>query len=220
MTPSIVRPRRALAAMAAATLLASPLAAQRATTTAAASTHPTILDVTPYAGYMAFGHYVDGPLGTNVKSKAAPVVGAQMGMALSDNVSLVGNVAYGSSDLQIGVPILGGLNIGTAKHLVYDADVEYKFPTAGAARTMTPFVQAGAGAMTTKVQNGVVNTSATNFAFNGGAGLDLTLSKGFGARVMVKDYVGRFDATDETGLPIRGNMANNIAGSVGLRLSF
>lgn len=222
MQSSTVFSRRALTSMAAAAaLLASPLAAQRTTTaTSSTASHPTILDVTPYAGYMTFGHYLDGPLGTNVSSKAGPVVGAQLGMALSDNLALVGNVAYGSGDLQIGVPILGGLNVGTAKHWIYDADLEYRFPTTGRSQTLTPFVQGGAGAMTTKIQNGPLNTSATNFAFNGGAGVDLTLAKGFGARLMVKDYVGRFDATDETGLPIRGNMSNNVAGSVGLRLSF
>ena len=41
-----------------------------------------------------------------------------------------------------------------------------------------------------------------------------------GARLMVKDYIGRFDAEDETGLPIRGDVTHNVAGSLGLRLSF
>jgi hypothetical protein len=219
MPRSFVRSRRTLAPLAALSLLAAPLAAQRAPTTQAKS-HPSILDVTPYAGYMMFGHYLDGPLGTSVRSANAPVAGAQLGMALSENLSLVGNVAYGSADLQVGVPILGGIDVGTSKHWVYDANLEYRLPTAGASRTLTPFFQAGAGAITTKLQNGILHTSATNAAFNGGAGLDFTLGKGLGARLMVKDYIGRFDAEDETGLPIRGDVTHNVAGSLGLRLSF
>jgi hypothetical protein len=215
----LVRSRRALAPLAALSLLAAPLAAQRAPTTPAPS-HPSILDVTPYAGYMMFGHYLDGPLGTSVRSANAPVAGAQLGMAVSQNLSLVGNVAYGSADLQVGVPILGGIDVGTSKHWVYDADLEYRLPTAGPARTLTPFFQAGAGAITTKLENGLLKTSATNAAFNGGAGVDFTLGKGFGARLMVKDYIGRFDAEDGTGLPIRGDVTHNVAGSLGLRLSF
>jgi hypothetical protein len=37
---------------------------------------------------------------------------------------------------------------------------------------------------------------------------------------MVKDYVGRFDATDATGLPVKGDVTHNVAGSLGVRLSF
>jgi len=228
MHPSIVRLRAATLPLAALALAAAPLAtltAQRApartTTTAAPS---TVFDVTPYAGYMRFGHYLDGPLGTSLRSANAPVVGAQVGLALSPSLGLVGNVAYGSADLQVGVPILGGIDVGTAKNWIYDADLEYRvsLPTASTTATIVPFVQAGAGAISTRLENSLVNTSSTNFAFNGGAGLDLGFGRGFGARVMVKDYVGRFDASNSTGglVPVKGDLSHNVAASIGLRLSF
>ena len=222
-----LRPRTGIAtlvawsiALLAATPLAAPLAAQRAPSRApAAPTKATVFDVTPYAGYMRFGQYLDGPLGTSLRSANAPVVGAQLGLALGPNVGVVGNIAYGSADLEVGVPILGGVDVGTSRHLVYDANVELRLPLQGRTQ-VTPFVQAGAGAIQTHLENALLKTSSTNFAFNGGAGLDLSLGRGFGARLMVKDYVGRFDAQDDTGIPVRGDLTHNIAGSLGVRLSF
>ena len=202
-------------------LVAAPLGAQQRQP--AAAQKATVFDVTPYAGYMHFGDIINGPLGTSLKSANAPVVGAQLGLSMGPNVGLVGNVAYGSSNLQVGVPILGGVNIGgTSKHVIYDADVELRLPmqSAGAAQQFTPFAQLGVGAITTKFQESIVKTSSTSFAGNLGAGVDLTLSRGFGVRAMVKDYVGRFDALDNTGLPVNGMTTNTVAGSVGVRLSF
>jgi hypothetical protein len=218
MHRSVVR----YSAFAALALVAAPLAAQRAPArTPAPATHATVFDVTPYAGYMRFGHYLDGPLGTNLRSANAPVVGAQLGLAMGPNFGLVGNLAYGSADLQVGVPLLGGVDVGTSRHLIYDAGVEYRVPMQGAAQTVTPFVQAGAGAITTKLENALMKTSATNVTFNAGAGLDLSLGRTLGARVMVKDYVGRFDASGKTGVSAtRGDISHNVAGSLGLRLSF
>ena len=210
---------RSLALLAVA---AAPLAAQRQPTPSV-SQKATILDVTPYAGYMHFGDIINGPLGTSLKAGNAAVIGAQVGLGLAPNIGLVGNIAYGSSNLQVGVPIIGGVDIGgTSHHLIYDADVELRMPmqSTGAAQQITPFAQLGAGAITTKFQESVLNTSSTNFAGNVGAGLDISLGHGFGARAMVKDYIGRFDALDNTGLPVSGKTTNNVAGSVGLRLSF
>jgi len=218
MHPSLVR-SRALLAPIALLLAAAPLAAQRAPTRAAATTKATVFDVTPYAGVMRFGNYLDGPLGTSLRSANAPVVGAQLGLALGPNVGIVGNIAYGSADLEVGVPILGGIDVGTSRHIVYDANVELRMPVAGRT-TVTPFVQGGVGAISTRLENALIKTSTTNVAFNGGLGLDISLGRGFGARAMVKDYIGRFDAQDDTGIPVKGDVAHNIAGSLGVRLSF
>src|SRR5438067_8883696 len=203
-------------------LAAAPLAAQRQTTTSA-SQKATVFDVTPYAGYMHFGHIVDGPLGTSLRAANAPVIGAQLGLAMGPNVGLVGNIAYGSSNLEVGVPIIGGINIGgTSRHVIYDGDVELRMPmqSTGVAQQITPFAQLGAGAITTRFEESVLHTSKTNFAVNGGAGVDVSLGHGFGARAMIKDYIGRLDALDNTGPPVKGNTTSNVAGSVGIRLSF
>jgi hypothetical protein len=206
---------------------AAPLAAQTSIVQSSdgkptSGTHASMVDLTPYAGYMRFGHYLDGPLNTSLRSANAPVVGAQLGLALSPSLALVGNVAYGSADLQVGLPILGGVDVGTAKNWVYDADLEYRLPAMGTTQALVPFVQAGAGAITTRLESSLLHTNATNAAFNGGAGVDMSFGKGFGARVMVKDYLGRFDASSSTGglATVRGDWSHNLAGSVGVRLSF
>jgi hypothetical protein len=222
MHPSIIRLRTLLAPLA-AVVLAAPLAAQQQPTASGASQKPTVFDVTPYAGYMHFGNIINGPLGTSLRSANAPIIGAQLGIALGPNVGLVGNVAYGSSNLEIGVPIIGGVSVGgSSKHLMYDGDMELRMPmqSSGAAQTLTPFAQIGVGAITTKFEESVLSTSSTHFAGNAGAGIDVAFGHGFGARAMVKDYVGKFDALDNTGLPVSGKTTNNVMGSVGLRLSF
>ncbi len=219
MHRSLVRPlvRTTSILLAAATAAAAPLAAQRSR---AASPKPTVLDVTPYAGFARFGTLLDGPLGTSLRSAGSALYGAQAGLALSEHVSVVGNVAYASSDLEIGLPIIGGLDVGTTRHLVYDVGVEGRLPLAGASRTITPFAQGGVGAIETRLQNVLLRTKDTNLAFNGGAGVDLALGSGLGVRAMVKDYVGRFDASGSTGVGVRGDWTHNVAGSVGVRLSF
>ena len=227
MHTSSVRPHALAAPLALLLAAAAPvvpghrdLAAQRAPTRSApAPAKATVFDVTPYAGFMRFGDYLDGPLGTSLRSANAPEIGAQLGLALGPNVGLVGNIAYGSADLEVGVPILGGVDVGTSRHIVYDANLELRLPLQGR-QSVTPFVQGGAGAISTRLENALVKTSATNFAFNAGAGLDISLGRGFGARAMVKDYVGRFDMSDDTGLPVRGDLTHNVAGSLGVRLSF
>src|SRR3982751_659842 len=97
-----------------------PLAAQQA--------KPTVFDVSPYAGYMMFGKMIEGPIGTSVSSGSGPVYGAQMSLTMAKNVALYGNVGYSSSDLKIGLPIIGGLDVGSSKALMYDGGVELKVP--------------------------------------------------------------------------------------------
>jgi len=89
---------------------AMPLAAQQA--------KPTVFDVTPYAGYMMFGKLFTGPVGTSISAGSGPVYGAQMSLTMAKNVALYGNVGYSSSDLKIGLPIIGGLDVGSSKALM------------------------------------------------------------------------------------------------------
>ena len=55
-------------------LLALSLPAARADAQARPTT-PTVFDVSPYAGYMLFGDYLSGPLGTSVTNAPAPFPG-------------------------------------------------------------------------------------------------------------------------------------------------
>jgi len=196
---------------AAAIVSAMPLAAQQAT--------PKVFDVTPYAGYMMFGKLFEGPIGTSVSAGSGAVYGAQMSLTMAKNVALYGNVGYSSSDLKIGLPIIGGLDVGSSKALMYDGGVELKIPMQ-AASVVTPFVQGGVGAIRYEVQSSFLNTNATNVAYNVGGGVDVRLSPNFGVRVMAKDYLGKFDFKEATSFNVNGKTTNNVALTLGVNFGF
>jgi len=195
----------------AASLGALPLAAQQA--------KPTVFDVTPYAGYMMFGKMIEGPIGTSVSSGSGPVYGAQMSLTMSKNIALYGNVGYSSTDLKVGVPIIGGLDVGSSKALLYDGGVELRIPMQ-AASMVTPFVQGGIGGMRYDVSSSFLSTNATNVAYNFGGGVDVKLSPNFGVKVMAKDYLGKFDFKEATSFNLNGNMMNNVALTLGVHFGF
>ena len=178
-------------------------------------------DLTPYAGYMVFGDYIKGPLGTSLSNAPAPVFGAQLGMRLAPNVSLVGNVATTSSDIKAGIPIIGGFSVAHSNLLLYDAGLQLDIPvTTMGGTSLSPFVQAGAGAIRYDITQSLLSAKATNFAANVGLGADVALGNGVGVRVMAKDYIGKFDFKDATFLDFSGETAHSFAFSAGLRLSF
>ncbi len=181
---------------------------------------PSVARVTPYAGYMTFGNFVNGPLGTGVRNKAAPVFGAQLGIDLTDNFSFVGNVGYSSTKLQAGVPIVGGFDLADSKVLLYDAGLQYRLPVASLGAGMAPFVEAGAGAMRTEVGAGGFATKSTAFAVNYGAGVDLQLSRGLAVRAMAKDYVGKLDLKEAVGFDFDTRRTHNWAFTAGVSLKF
>jgi hypothetical protein len=181
----------------------------------------TVFHLSPYAGYMVFGNDLDGPLGTSLTNAPGMMYGTQLGLSLSPNLSLVGNIGYTTSSVQVGVPFLGGISVGSSSELIYDADLEYDFGGGKAGSLpISPFVQAGVGAMQYSVNESVLQTSATNPAVNGGIGADVTLSKGIALRLLAKDYVGKFNFQQATGLDLSGQTANNFAFTAGLRLDF
>lgn len=175
------------------------------------------LSITPYGGYMRFGSLVDGPLGTSIGNAGGPVLGAQLKLGVTPNVALVGHVAHASSDLQAQAPIIGGISLGSGSAWLYDAGVQVSLPLESG---IVPFAQAGAGAMRQSYAIGPVSTHATSFAWNVGAGADIPLGDRLGLQVMVKDYVGKFDAQEVTGISIDTRTTHNIAVTAGLRLAF
>jgi Outer membrane protein beta-barrel domain len=184
---------------------------------------PSVARITPYVGYMHFGNYVDGPFGTGIRNEGAPVYGAQLGIDLSDQFAFVGNVGYSDSNLEVGLPIVGGLNFADAKVLLYDAGLQYRLPTPiSLGREAVPFVEAGAGAMRTEIGVGSLRTQSTAFAANYGAGVDLQLTRGLTLRAMAKDYVGRLDLREATrlDLDLQTKRTHNWAFTAGVSMKF
>ena len=207
--------------LAAALLLAAPSLALAQSRGASPLASNTVFEATPYVGYMFFGDYLSGPLGTAVTNAPAPVVGAQLGMKLAPNLSLVGNIATASSDIQAGIPILGGVSIAQSRVQMFDAGLQLALPVSSMSGTaFTPFIQAGAGAMRYDITESFVTTSSTNFAANVGLGADVSVGSGVGIRVMARDYIGQFDMQQATYLDIGTNTTNSYAFSAGVRFSF
>jgi len=205
-------------------VLAGSAAASIAIATPAFAQAPgsgTVLHVSPYAGFMIFGDYLKGPLGTSVSNAPAPIYGTQVGLSLSPNLSLVGNIGYTQSDIKVGVPILGGLSVGHSSMLMYDGGLEYNFGSMKSnGLPLSPFVQAGVGAIRYNIDESIVQTNATNWAGNIGLGADVQLGRGMALRLLAKDYIGKFNFQDATGFDISGETAHNYMLSAGLRFDF
>ncbi len=170
---------------------------------------------------MVFGDYLKGPLGTTLTNAPGPLYGAQVGLSMAPNISLVGNLAYTSGDVRVGVPFLGGLSVGSSSMVIYDADLQLDLPPAKtSALPFVPFVQAGVGAIYYKIDESLLQTTATNAAFNVGLGADVAVGRGVAFRVMAKDYIGKFDFKEATSFDVSGQTAHNFAFSAGIRLDF
>jgi len=198
-----------LAATFAGVALTTPLAAQSAS-------GPSF-GITPYAGYIKFGSLISGPFGTSIRDASSAVYGAEAQLGLTKGIALVGNVAYSQPDLQIGAPLIGGVSVGRSSVLMYDGALRLRVPvTAGL--PISPFIQGGAGAVRQSFDLGPATTHATNFAYNVGAGADLALAPRLGVQLMVKDYIGKFDAQQATSINVDTKTTHNWAVSAGLRL--
>ncbi|MFN8669831.1 MAG: outer membrane beta-barrel protein [Gemmatimonadaceae bacterium] len=220
MTRTAVLPRReAVAAAAMLSLLA--LAALVLMPSRVQAQKPAVARITPYVGYMAFGDYVDGPIGTRITNSNSALYGVTAGLDLSRNVSIVGNIGYSDSNVRVGLPIIGGVNIADSKVLLYDGGLQFRLPQGGALGTgIAPFVEVGAGAIRYEVRTGPLTTNATNFAGNFGGGLDLQLNRSLALRGAVKDYVGKFDFQEATSFDLSSRVAHNVAFTVGITLGF
>jgi len=220
MTRAIVRTRpRVLAAditLALAAFTLTLLTLLALTPVSAGAQRPTVARVTPYVGYLTFGDYVDGPIGTRISNESSAMYGVTLGLDIARNVSLVGNIGYTDSNVRVGLPIIGGVNIADSKVLLYDAGLQLRLPAVGSG--LVPFVEGGAGAIRYEVRSGPLTTNATNFAGNIGAGVDVQLNRNLGVRAAVKDYIGKFDFREATTFDLNSRVSHNVAFTLGLTL--
>ena len=181
------------------------------------------MKVTPYAGYMFFGDYLKGPVGTTLTNAPALMYGTQFNLPLSPNVSLVGNLGYTSSDIQVGVPFFGGVGTGIRSTMyMYDAGLEYDFrSTKSGSIPFTPFVTGGVGAMHYNIDGDFLSTQATNLAGNVGA--RRRLRRGTRCRA-TRDGEGLHRPVQLPGRDriqrFHGQTANNFALTAGLKFDF
>jgi hypothetical protein len=177
--------------------------------------------ITPYVGFLAAGSIAQGPFGFEVGNAGAPVYGLQLGVNLTRNLALVGNVGYADSELEAGLPIIGGYSFADSKVLMYDGGLQLRFPAVtGSGTGIVPFVEGGFGAIRNELTVGPVRTTSTNVAVIAGGGVDLQLTNSLGLRVMAKDHMSRFDYGEAIGIPNEGRKAHNWVLGLGLNLGW
>jgi hypothetical protein len=199
-----------------AVLTAAPLAAQ---STKAASL--PLVEVSPYVGYLAASNLADGPLGTSISAGSGGLYGAQVRIPLMSSVSVIGNFGYSAGKLRAGIPIVGGISLGDAKTYLFDGGLQLSAPElARGSRSLTPFVQAGVGGVRRDLSVAGITNRSTNLAWNIGAGGDLEVLPGLGLRILVKDYIGKFDVREATGFDVESRTMHDWGFSLGVNLSF
>lgn len=215
--------RKLLVGAALAAFTVAPLQAQQAGD-AITSGHGSFY-VGPYAGYMNFGQLWSFPDGTEQTHENGPFYGVQAGWSFSPNISLLGNLAYSKSKLQVGNDAQGFNESDDVGIFLYDANLQFRLPFGTGGGWIAPFGQVGFGAIKyTFDSDDIQGQGETDLAFNVGLGGDFQFLERVGLRVMVKDYitslgwdeVGSVDFLDDT----EGNVAHNIGISVGLNFGF
>jgi hypothetical protein len=204
-----------------------------------ASTLPAF-QISLSAGYMDFGRYINGPLGTNVPIPNGPMFDGQVSLSLTRYVAVYGELGYASSPQHIGPYEGNGIFSGggaSSGSWLYDGGLQLMAPFKAEDRHwLVPFIQAGAGGMDYRLYsltNGNLGTDS-RFAWNGGVGLDYHFTRQVGFRLMAKDYLAMFNVphtvTETVNTPAgpyaqtahitAQNNNNNYAFTAGLNIGF
>ena len=158
------------------------------------------VEIAPYAGVLISDDLLRGPLGTAVGPAAAPVFGAQVSFPLAFGVSLIREQRL----LERGPACERARRRRPELRREHHVAVRRRRRGRAAAPSMArPFVQVGAGGVHRKLNVQGVRTSADDFLFNVGAGIDLAFSRNAGLRLMARDYIGEFDFQEAAFLPIQ-----------------
>ena len=173
----------------------------------------------PSAGYLTFGTYFTGPGGLRFSNDNAAAFGGELEFPVWRDLSVVGNVLHATSDWSFQeVPLIGSVTIGGASLWFFDAGLRFHFPL-GRARTVLPFVEAGAGAIRYAVNNPLLEGQATNFALVGALGVTTRIGERLRLEARVKDYFASFRSVDDAAaLGVSGRRAHTVGFLVGVSL--
>jgi hypothetical protein len=178
------------------------------------------VELTPQAGYMVFGNLWNGPIGTDLANANGPFYALKLGINLTPNIALVGSVGQARTDLKVGIPFLGGLNVGKSETLLYDAGVQLRIPMGESGRGASPFIEGGVGGAHYRLQSSIIDITSNSPAFHVGAGLDLDIMPNVGLRLQARDYIGRFDFKEAVQFNLESQTAHNVALTAGLQVGF
>jgi len=177
--------------------------------------------VSPYGGYLVSQRFIHGPLDTSLGVVGSALYGVQASFPLAPGSSLVGALGYSSGDLEVGVPLLGGVSIGNSVSWMFDANVELRADSwESSGKRFVPVVQLGGGAMHRELSVMGITAKTTDFMVTGAVGADLPLMPNLSIRLMAKDYWGKADFGSIGPLNATTKDLHTIALSSGLRLSF
>ena len=200
-------------------VVAAPVAAQEATF----SRKPAVFTLTPYVGYMNFGDYFETSNGVEFSNENGALYGAQAQLDLGRYISILGNFGYSSSKFTFEnyFGANNDQNLNDVGVWLYDGNLQLRVPMPeGAAGGLSPFVQAGAGAIRWSSDNDdITSESSTNAAFNFGGGVDWQIGK-LGIRLMAKDYVTSLDWSDFGEVQLEDRKAHNLAFTAGFKIGF
>jgi hypothetical protein len=198
---------------------AAPLAAQQSSF----SNKPAVFTIAPYVGYMNFGDYFESANNVEFSNENGALYGAQAQLDLGRYISLTGNFGYSSSKFTFENYYGAGqnLNVNDVGVWLYDGGIQLRMPLPqNASSGISPFVQAGAGAIRWSSDNDdITSQSSTNAAFNFGGGIDWQLGK-LGIRLMAKDYVTSLDWSDFGNVELDDTQAHNWALTAGFKIGF
>jgi opacity protein-like surface antigen len=166
---------------------------------------------------MIFGDLLEGPIGTSLSNANGSVAGAQLSVPVAGPVSLYVSGGLARSDLNVGLPIFGGIAIGSTDAWLLDGGLEVRVPTAGA---ISPVLQAGAGVTHYSISNTILETESTSGMGVLGLGVDMAITRNIGLRLMARDHIGKFDFREAVFVDIQGRTAHNVGLTAGLRLAF
>lgn len=197
---------------------AAPVVAQKSTPISVTRGE---FSVSPYGGYLISQEFFEGPLNTTLGVNAAPVYGLQGSLPLSPAGSLVGTVGYAAGDLEVGLPILGGIDLGNSSTWLFDLSVELRgSPGMLGLGRIVPLAQLGGGAVHRRLSVYGLDAKSTDFTVSAGVGADLPITSNIAIRLLARDYLGKADFGTLGPLVAKTQDIHAVTLSTGLRIGF